>query len=150
MAGEVCELSVAARLFAYTVGLAYVLLGVVGFAWTEFTGWLEADTGDLLLWFRLNPTQNLVHLGLGAVLMWAGTEPEGYARLGVAAVGAVLVGGGVAGFFLTGLPDWNVLALNLADNVLHLVTGAAALLAAASSATRAARAPARIGARVRG
>lgn len=137
-------MSAAAKLFGYGIGGIYVILGTVGFAWTSFSGWLVADTGSYLIWFRLNPTHNLVHLAIGAFLMWAGTEPEPVARLGVALVGVLYLGAGIAGFWLAGTPDWNVLAFNFADNLLHLGTGASALAVAAFSVGRTGRVSVRV------
>lgn len=129
----------AAKGFAYSFGLVYIVLGAVGFAPTGFEQWLEADTGDHLVWFQLNPTLNFLHLVLGVVLMWSATEPPARARASVLLVGLAFAGLGVAGFFLTGRPEWNVLALNLADNLLHLATGAAAIVVAARPVIASAR-----------
>ncbi|HEX2027405.1 MAG TPA: DUF4383 domain-containing protein [Nitriliruptorales bacterium] len=128
-----------AKGFAYSVGLVYVVLGAVGFGPTGFEQWLEADTGDHLIWFQLNPTQNFLHLVLGVVLLWSATEPPARARAVVLLIGLVFGALGVAGFFLTGRPDSNVLALNLADNLLHLATGAAAIVVAARPVVASAR-----------
>lgn len=121
----------AAKLYGYVTGMLYILVAVYGFVWTGFHAWIEPDTGVYLLGLRLNPTHNLAHLVLGVTLLWAATEELPVARIAVAIVGAVFVALGIAGFWATGHPDWNVLALNTADNWLHLATGAVALLTAA-------------------
>lgn len=118
------------RPFAYGFGFIYVVLGVIGFVWTGFDGWVEAD-GSMLLLFELNPTHNLAHLAVGAVLMWAGTETSPADRVAVAVVGLLYLGLGIAGFWLTGAPDYNVLAINTADNWLHIVSGLLGVAAAA-------------------
>lgn len=132
-------MSTAARLFGYSFGFAYVALGVVAYLVTGFERWLEADVDSYVLWFRLNPTHNLVHLAIGTLLLWAGTEPEPVARIAVGLVGVLYLGVGIAGFWLVGAPDRNVLALNGADNVLHLVTGAAAVAVVGFSVSRTGR-----------
>ena len=57
-----------AQLGALVVGVAYLLVGVIGFASTGFTGWVF-DTREDLLGFDLNGFHNIVHLGIGAILI---------------------------------------------------------------------------------
>lgn len=123
-----------ARVFAIGVGAVYLLLGTFGFLWTGFEAWVEPDTEAFVMFFRLNPTHNLVHLAIGAALLVAGAGPAPTARRVVGLLAVAYLAVGVAGFFVTGSADWNVLALNTADNWLHVATGAAALAAAAAPA----------------
>ncbi len=120
----------AARLFGYTAGFVYLMFGTLGFVVTGFEKWVVPDTEAFIFWFRLNGTLNLVHMTLGAALMVAAADSAPTARAVNAASGFILLALGVAGFWLIDRPNLNVLALNGADIVLHLVTGAAALAAA--------------------
>lgn len=121
----------AARAFGYVVGPLLLLLGVVGFIVTGFERWLAADTGAYVLWFQLNPLHNGVHFLLGAALLWGATDSPAAGRAVVAIAGAGYLLLGIAGFWLAGAPDANVLALNTADNILHLAIGGLAVVAAA-------------------
>lgn len=126
----------AAKFFGYTVGFIYLMVGTLGFAETGFEKWIEAETPAYVFWFRLNGTLNLVHFALGGALMVAAADTEAIARAVTTLVGLTFLGLGVAGFWLTDRPEVNVLALNGADIVLHLLTAGAALTAAAASRSR--------------
>lgn len=115
----------AAQVVGLLFGLTYLAVGAVGFA---VTGGLElADTeGDKLLGiFELNPLHNVVHLLIGAALLWGSMRAD-RARAINATVGATYLLVGIAGLFITGNDDVNILAINHADNALHL--GSAAIL----------------------
>ena len=116
-----------ARTFALAFGVVYLLVGLVGFAVTGFDDWLATDTGELLLWFELNPLHNVVHLAIGLALVGGGARPTS-ARAIAAVVGVVYALVGVIGFFAVG-EEWNILSLNHADNWLHIATAVLALLA---------------------
>ncbi|MDV6011401.1 DUF4383 domain-containing protein [Haloechinothrix sp. LS1_15] len=113
------------RVVGAAFGAVYVLVGLVGFAVTAGTGF-AATSGAHLLIFEVNPLHNLVHIAVGALLglaAWRGTK-QAMAANGL--VGGVYLLVGVAGLFLTG-SELNLLALNHADNVLHLVSAAVLL-----------------------
>lgn len=129
----------AARTYGYVTGALLLLLGIGGFLATGFERWLAADTDAYVLWFQLNPLHNGVHFLVGAALLWAAAERATVCRTIVALVGMAYVALGAAGFWLVVTPDANVLALNAADNVLHLAVGAGGLLAAAMPALPPAR-----------
>ncbi len=71
-----------AQVGAFVVGAAYLLIGVVGFAITGFTGWV-VDTEEALLSFDLNAFHNLVHLGVGGILIGASLAREPAVTQGV-------------------------------------------------------------------
>jgi Domain of unknown function (DUF4383) len=119
-----------AQLFAVVVGVAYLAIGLIGFAVTGFSG-AVLDGPDALLGFDLNPFHNVVHLGVGLILLVTGSL-----RDPVIAEGA-LIGGGLVYLlaavlgFLGGL---EIISINdgdelAPDNFLHLFSGAAALAA---------------------
>ena len=109
-------------------GAILVVLGVVGLL-PVFT---KANTP----WFYLDAGENIAHIGLGIVAIAAAyllTDPAMQKWL-VAVVGVVALFFGIYGFVVAGQPEPNTFGLaNLespADNLLHLVVGAWALLAA--------------------
>lgn len=116
-----------ARTFALVFGAVYLLVGLAGFAVTGFDDWLATDTGELLLWFELNPLHNVVHLAIGLALLGGAARPAS-ARDIAALVGVTYAIVGVLGFFAVG-EEWNILSLNQADNWLHIATAVLALLA---------------------
>ena len=108
------------RLLATVFGVVYLLVGAAGFAVTGGVGF-AATSGEPLVVFEVNPLHNLVHLGIGAALLLAGRRSVAAARGANTTVGAVYLLVGVLGLFLVGSPA-NLLALNGADNVLHLAS----------------------------
>ncbi|MDX1621110.1 MAG: DUF4383 domain-containing protein [Nitriliruptorales bacterium] len=116
-----------ARTFSLAFGAVYVLVGLIGFAVTGFDNWFASDSGEFLLWFELNPLHNVVHLVIGAALLFGATRP-GLARMTAAVVGGAYLAVGIIGFFATG-QAWNILSLNVWDNWLHIGTAVLALLA---------------------
>lgn len=113
--------------FAVLFGVVYLLVGVVGFFVTGDVGF-TSETGDATLLLELNPLHNIVHLAIGAVLLIGGFAGAGAAKSVNMLIGAVLLVVGVAGFFVSG--SLNILALNAADNLVHIVTGVLALAVA--------------------
>ncbi len=121
------------QLFALVVGVAYLAIGVIGFGVTGFEGWVH-DTAEDLLGFDLNAFHNVVHLGVGALLVGSALPRDRTITEGV------LIGGGlvyVLAAFLgfTGDLD-NLLSIDgtlASDNFLHLVSGVLALGAGLAS-----------------
>jgi uncharacterized membrane protein YuzA (DUF378 family) len=107
-----------ARRFAAVFGAVYVLVGLAGFAATGLSDF-AATSSDKLILFGLNPLHNIVHLLVGVVWL-ASSGNEQSARVVSAAIGAVYLLVGVAGLFIAGNSDLNLLNLNQPDNVLHL------------------------------
>jgi hypothetical protein len=114
------------QLLATAFGAIYLLIGVIGFFITGFEDFFgnEAGTphhvGENLLGFMINPMHNVVHILIGvAGLLLART------LAGARTYGWLLaVGYGAAflyGLFAVG-EEWDFLNLNVADNVLHLLT----------------------------
>jgi hypothetical protein len=113
--------------FGVAAGAVYVLAGLAGFAVTAGVG-VAAPAGGLLLGvFEVNPLHNLVHLLVGAALTGGAVAGEAPSRTVNMAVGAGYLLVGVLGFFVVEQEALNVLALNTADNFLHLATGALAV-----------------------
>lgn len=117
------------RSLAQTVGLlfgaVYLLVGLVGFAVTTGVGFAAQDGDRLLGIFELNPLHNIVHLLIGAALVYGAMQGVNAARAVNTTVGATYLLVGILGLFITD-SEANILAINHADNLLHL--GSAAIL----------------------
>jgi len=115
------------RLLGVIFGAVYVLIGVLGFTVTAGTGLFATEGGLLLGIFEVNIFHNVAHLLIGAALLIAGLSSVRAAKTVNGVVGAAYLVLGLAGLFLIGTAA-NILALNVADNVLHF--GSAAILLA--------------------
>ena len=108
------------RLVATVFGAVYLLVGLVGFAVTSGVGFFATEGTNLII-FEVNPLHNIIHLAIGAALLYAGLTKVQTARTVNAGVGAVYLLVGILGLFLLSSP-LNIIALNGADNVLHLAS----------------------------
>lgn len=115
------------RLVATIFGAIYLLVGLLGFAYTGGVAFFDTEGGLLLGIFEVNPFHNVAHLLIGAVLLVAGLKSIPAARSANIAVGAAYLLLGIIGLFLVDSAA-NILAINGADNVLHF--GSAILLLA--------------------
>ncbi|MGQ7350110.1 DUF4383 domain-containing protein [Quadrisphaera oryzae] len=126
------------RLVALVFGAVYLLVGVVGFALTGFSGFADPMGGRTLVVFEVNPLHNVVHVAIGVALLLASRRLAA-ARATNGTIGAVYLLVGVLGLFIASpTSHLNLLALNDADNVLHLAS-ALLLLGVALGADRRAR-----------
>ncbi|MFC9351036.1 DUF4383 domain-containing protein [Arthrobacter sp. NPDC057013] len=108
------------RLVATVFGAVYLLVGIVGFAVTSGVGFFSTEGTNLII-FEVNPLHNIIHLAIGAALLYAGVKDLQLSRTVNTAVGAVYLLVGILGLFLLSSP-LNIIALNGADNVLHLAS----------------------------
>jgi hypothetical protein len=111
--------------FAQVFGAVYLLVGLLGFAFTGLGGF-AATSDDKLLLFGVNPLHNIVHLAVGALWL-ASSRSEAGARAVSILIGAVYLVVGVLGLFINGSSDLNILNINQPDNALHLVSAALGL-----------------------
>jgi ABC-type transport system involved in multi-copper enzyme maturation permease subunit len=133
--GGVTEGKGVGQLAAIAIGLAYAVGGVIGFAVTGFSG-VTAPVGNKLLFLSLNPFQDFIHLGIGALLLLAGLKWTAAATEGVLlGVGGIYVVAAIAGFTYAHIPVITIVTAGNADNYLHAITGATAILAALMSAS---------------
>ena len=109
------------RIVATVFGAVYLLVGLLGFAFTGGVGFAGTEGGLLLGVFAVNPLHNIAHLLIGAALLIAGIANARAAKIVNIAVGAAYLLLGVVGFFLVGTPA-NILALNTPDHFLHLAS----------------------------
>ena len=109
------------RLVATIFGAVYLLVGLLGFAFTGGVGFVATQGGLILGIFEVNPLHNIAHLLIGAALLIAGLTRLAAAKAVNITVGAVYLLLGIVGFFLVGTGA-NILALNTPDHFLHLVS----------------------------
>jgi hypothetical protein len=125
------------RLLGVVFGVVYLLIGTLGFLVTGGVGFVATEGGLLFGIFEVNILHNVVHLVIGAALLLGGMSSVNAAKTFNSVVGAGYLVVGLAGLFLVGTA-LNILALNVADNVLHFAT-AAVLLAVGLGADKRAR-----------
>jgi hypothetical protein len=110
------------RLVAAIFGAVYLLVGLIGFAYTGFSDFAGTDTDDKIFGiFEVNPLHNIVHLAIGALLLFSALTGVAAAKGSNTLVGAVYLLVGIVGLFILD-SDANILSLNSADNVLHLAS----------------------------
>ena len=107
------------RLIAAIFGAVYLLVGLAGFAVTGSAQFAGTEGGTLII-FEVNPLHTLLPLALGAALLLGSRSVAGAKGINTT-VGAVYLLVGVVGLFLLD-SGANILALNGADNVLHLAS----------------------------
>ena len=111
------------RLLGAVFGVVYLLVGLIGFAVTGFDGFVDTDTNEKVIFFEVNPLANIVHLGVGALLLFSALKGIAAAKGANVLVGTVYLLLGIIGLFILD-SDLNILSLNAPDNVLHLASAA--------------------------
>ena len=114
------------RLLGAVFGVVYLLVGLIGFAVTGFDGFVDTDTNDKVIFFEVNGLANVVHLAVGALLLFSAMKSVAAAKGSNVLVGAVYLTLGIIGLFILD-SDLNILSLNGPDNVLHLASAAVLL-----------------------
>lgn len=117
------------QLLALAAALAFVAAGTAGWTVTGGMAWTGHDHGRTLAGLAVNPLHNLVHVlvGLAGLVLWRRPGGvRGYGLLLAVLYGTVLVYG-----LLAAGRSWDVLNVNAADNVLHLVVAVLGLVVAA-------------------
>lgn len=109
------------RLLGVIFGAVYILVGILGFTATPGVGLFDTEGGLLLGIFEVNVFHNVAHLLIGAALLIAGLSNVRAAKMTNIVVGAAYLLLGLVGLFILDSPA-NILALNGADNVLHLAS----------------------------
>ncbi|HEY3009463.1 MAG TPA: DUF4383 domain-containing protein [Micromonosporaceae bacterium] len=109
-------------LVAFAFGAVFVLVGLTGFFVSGGHHAVGETGGDLLGLFRVNVLHNIVHLGVGAALIAAAIVGNRAAKTANVLFGVVYLVVFAYGLFAVG-SGANIIALNGADNALHLVLG---------------------------
>jgi hypothetical protein len=110
------------KTYARILGWIFIAVAVAGFLLTGFGGFFGMD-GETLILFGVNPAHNLIHLVLGITYLIGARATEAGARAVVLVLSAAYLLVGVLGLILMDTSA-NILAINQADNVLHLAVGA--------------------------
>lgn len=113
-----------AQKFATVFGGVYVLVGLIGFL-PFLGGTYTQDPDNLLGIFGITAAHNVVHLLIGAAFLGA-ARTDATARQASIGIGALYIVVGIIGLFNLDFID-DLLNINAADNVLHFVSGFAAL-----------------------
>lgn len=120
-----------ARTVAAVVGVVYVLIGILGFIPALATGGapsgMESASGSLLGLFPINAVHNIVHLVIGAALLYGATGRDAAVAV-LKVIGGAYVLFGVLG--IISADGFGILPLGGNDILLHFATGAALLIAA--------------------
>ncbi len=114
----------AGRPWPQTLGLAfgaiYLLVGIVGFFVTGFDNFAGNEQDEMLLFFMINPLHNIVHILIGVLGLALSRTLSGAKTFGL----LLAVGYGLA--FVYGViavgKDWDILNINWADNILHILS----------------------------
>lgn len=113
-----------AQKFATAFGGVYVLIAVLGFI--PFLGGTFSQEPDQLLGiFGITAAHNVVHLLIGVAFL-AASRTDANARMAAIVIGATYVLVGIIGLFDLDIVN-DLLNINGADNVLHFLSGFAAL-----------------------
>jgi hypothetical protein len=107
------------RLLATVFGAVYLLVGVLGFFVTSGVSFFATQGGYLLGLFEVNIFHNVAHLLIGAALLIAGLSSIRASKVVNSVVGAAYLLLGIVGLFILD-SSVNILAINTADNILHL------------------------------
>jgi hypothetical protein len=111
-------------------GAFYVALGVIGFFVTGFGGALTGEHGDAILGISINQFHNLVHLGIGLLLLVMSTQKnEAAAEGAVMGVGLFYVVAFVIGVIAS--DNLTIIGMRGAGdpaNFFHLISGGALLV----------------------
>jgi hypothetical protein len=111
---------------ALIIGAVFLLVGLAGFLVTGFDGFAEHDAGETLLGFAVNPLHNIVHILIGVLglTMWRRSDS---ARTFGWILFVVYTLTFVYGLVVASNEDANILNINGADNVLHILSALAGL-----------------------
>ena len=116
------------EILALAFGAVYLLVGVIGFFVTGFDDFAGNAQHEMLLFFMINPLHNVVHIVIGVAGLLLARSLSGARTYGW------LLAVGYAAAFVYGLiavgTSWDILNINAADNVLHILTAAVGLVIA--------------------
>ena len=105
----------------YAFGAIYILVGILGFFVSDT--FISEEDNRLLGIFMVNHLHNIVHLLIGVALIGAARGGDRPARSTNMTIGAVYLVLGIVGWFINDTA-LDIIALNPADHILHLLSGA--------------------------
>jgi hypothetical protein len=128
------------KTYATILGWTFVVVAVAGFFLTGFGDFFGVD-GETLILFGVNPAHNVIHLILGVTYLIGARASDEGARAVVLVLSSAYLLVGVLGLLLMDTSA-NILAINQADNILHLAVGALGVAVVALTSRKAAPASA--------
>jgi hypothetical protein len=128
------------KTYATILGWTFVVVAVAGFFLTGFGDFFGVD-GETLILFGVNPAHNVIHLILGVTYLIGARASDEGARAVVLVLSSAYLLVGVLGLLLMDMSA-NILAINQADNILHLAVGALGVAVVALTSRKAAPASA--------
>jgi hypothetical protein len=128
------------KTYATILGWTFVVVAVAGFFLTGFGDFFGVD-GETLILFGVNPAHNVIHLILGVTYLIGARASDEGARAVVLVLSSAYLLVGVLGLLLMEMSA-NILAINQADNILHLAVGALGVAVVALTSRKAAPASA--------
>lgn len=102
------------KILAVLFGLAFIIFGILGFL-PDFK-----TNGLLFGYFMVNPVHNLIHLGTGVIALICGLASNMASKLFFILFGLVYLGLAIYGFYTGSTMVLDLVAINSADNFLHL------------------------------
>ncbi|GAA0965859.1 DUF4383 domain-containing protein [Frigoribacterium faeni] len=111
------------------LGTIVLLLGLCAFLAEDMGTFFDTTGANLLGVWNVNPALAVIWVLAGAALILGGASGVSSARSIGAIVGVVYLVFGVVGFFVEGT-DVNFLAVNLGDNITHVIVGGLLVLTA--------------------
>jgi hypothetical protein len=106
---------------AIAFGIVFIIVGILGFVSAV------TPNGRLLGYFEVNAAHNLVHLATGVIAVIVGFVSEKVARLFFQIFGVIYALVALLGFFTGNQPLLGIVAINAADNWLHVLIAIVAL-----------------------
>jgi hypothetical protein len=128
------------KTYATILGWTFVVVAVAGFFLTGFGDFFGVD-GETLILFGVKPAHNVIHLILGVTYLIGARASDEGARAVVLVLSSAYLLVGVLGLLLMEMSA-NILAINQADNILHLAVGALGVAVVALTSRKAAPASA--------
>ncbi|TMG94268.1 MAG: DUF4383 domain-containing protein [Betaproteobacteria bacterium] len=106
---------------AIAFGIVFIIVGILGFVSAV------TPNGLLLGYFEVNPAHNVVHLATGVVALIVAFASEKAMRLFFQIFGVIYALVALMGFFMGNQPLLGIVAINAADNWLHVLIAIVAL-----------------------
>jgi len=106
---------------AIAFGIVFIVVGILGFVSAV------TPNGLMLGYFEVNPAHNIVHLATGVVALIVAFASEKAMRLFFQIFGVIYALVALMGFFMGNQPLLGIVAINAADNWLHVLIAIVAL-----------------------
>jgi hypothetical protein len=121
---------------AIAIGVNYLFAGIVGFAYTGFSGVTESNGPKVIGLLAVNPFHNVFHLVVGIGLLYSAFKASTVWTEGaLIGLGSIYIIATICGFIYAHIPVISVVSQGAPDNYLHLITGVTALAGGLLSAS---------------